>query len=58
MELKADPLVALGLEGEEVEEFVNQFFESVETVKVKNLSDEDMPDDMIFFLVWEQSFVQ
>ena len=29
---------------------MNQFFENVEAVKVKNLSDDPMPDEMVAFL--------
>ena len=41
--LTEDPLAVLGLEKEDAEDFVSQFFSRVEAVKVKNVSDEPMP---------------
>jgi hypothetical protein len=45
-----DPLYSRGLEEQGVEDFLNQFFTNVESVKVKNLSDEPITDEMIAFL--------
>ena len=38
--LVQDPLFEIGLENKNLEDFFNQFFSTVESVNVKNLSDE------------------
>ena len=51
-----DPLLALGLTEETCEDWVNQFFAKEESVKVKNLSTQEMPDAMKEFLSFGVKF--
>ena len=45
-----DPLLGLGLTEETCEDWINHFFGREESVKVKNLSTQPIPDEMKAFL--------